>query len=610
MSMSAVNSGQALQRQSLAMLKVDLVESVRLSDNPRDEQQVAHRWRDFIETAQRTLIAQSGGRIVHREGDGMLLAVDNSARAAQLAFGLHRLLPQFNRDVAARTHLFLRIGVHEGMVLSDQHDLYGRGVNLAARLKDLAGPGQTICSTKVRESLIEGVDARFEDLGECHLKHMRLPVRAFRLLEIHGSQQPMRANADEPSTLPPPDNKDLRIALAVVPFQTQADTRHGAAAGELFADAIIATLSKAAHLRLISRMSTRALAHRGLGAQRNGQLLRARFVLSGRVTVQAKRLFLVAELADAHSGEVVWANTFGCNASELLAGDSDLVAGTASAVSLAILQRELQQVRSQPLPNLASYTLLLGGITLMHRFGRADFQRAQACLEALTQRAPRHAEPHAWLARWHVFKVVQGWTDNPRREWQQALTLCQKARELDPGSAIALTVEGSARIRMDKDLNAAMRLYREALDHNPNEPLAHLLLGTAHTFKGEGQIAVEHAERAVALTPLDPMRFFYDSHAGAAHLTAGNMPRAIELAQRSLRSNRMHFSTLHTLGIAQSLAGDVENARTTVAQILDHEPGLTASSFLERSPGGAFSHARRYAEALVRAGLPAGTSIQ
>lgn len=601
--LSGATKGSRLVRARLAMLKVDVVESVRLSDDTRDETHVARRWRNFLLDVESGCLPQHRGRVVHREGDGMLIAAPRALDALRIAFELQARLPAFNRGYATRSHLFLRIGVHEGRVLVDQRDLYGRGVNLAARLKDLAQPGETVVSADVRHQLAEGVDGVFEDLGECHLKHMRLPVRAYRVREPSARQQlPLR----QLPKMATPDRAELQTGVAVLPFDTTADSPMGATAGDLFADVLIASLSRGTHLRLVSRMSTNALKGRALDATTVCRMLGTAYMVSGRVVASGKRLAVVCELHEGRSGDLLWSRARSASIHELLNADSDLVAGTAYDVCDVILRRELEWVASRPLPNVASYSLLLGGIALMHRFASSDFQRAKACFERLIERAPRHAASYAWLARWHVFRVVQGWSDSPRSDWAHALELCQRARDLDANSAIALTVEGSVRVRLDKDLDRAADLYRDALRVNPSEPMAELLLGTTHTFKGEGVAAVHHAERAVALTPLDPMGFFYDSHAGAAHLTAGNVDRAIELSQRSLRSNRLHFSTLHTLAISLSLSGRQGEAQSTVKRVLEYEPHLTAAAFLERSPGGRFSHAKRFALALVQAGLPPG----
>jgi tetratricopeptide (TPR) repeat protein len=210
--------------------------------------------------------------------------------------------------------------------------------------------------------------------------------------------------------------------------------------------------------------------------------------------------------------------------------------------------------------------MLLGGVMLLHRFSPRDFERAKEVLESLTQRVPRHATPWAWLARWRQLKVFQGWSEDPTQDREAALALCGKALDIDPESSIALTTAGAVHGVLLKDLDRGIGYYKRAIESNPNEPLAWLLLGTAHSFRGEGEAAVQATEQALRLSPMDPMRFFYDVHAGAAAASAGQFERAIELAQRSLKANRLHVSTYRVLAIAQALSGQVDAARDTVSR--------------------------------------------
>jgi tetratricopeptide (TPR) repeat protein len=335
-----------------------------------------------------------------------------------------------------------------------------------------------------------------------------------------------------------------------------------------------------------------------------GRRLGAHFVVSGSLRIDGQRVAVMVELADSSKGSVLWADRFAGDVRELTSIEAPMTNRIASAVCEAVLVHEFDRVHRQPLPTLESYSLLLAGVSLMHRFGVEDFNRAQRCLAALIERVPRHSEPYAWMARWHVLRAVQGWSEDRKLESSKARDLCRRALDLDPGSAHALTVAGSAHIALDKDIDLAQERYNDALRANPNEPLAWVLLGTSHSFKGEGEDALRCCSRALSLTPLDPIRFFYDNHTAAAAVAAGDYEMGIELATRSLRANRTHHSTLRVLAIAQSLAGRLDDARKTVQRILVAQPDLTVESFQRNSPASDNAHGRRLAEALRAAGLP------
>jgi tetratricopeptide (TPR) repeat protein len=213
------------------------------------------------------------------------------------------------------------------------------------------------------------------------------------------------------------------------------------------------------------------------------------------------------------------------------------------------MARELVRAQSQPLPTLESYTLLMGAIALMHRLSLQDFDRAKQMLQTLTERAPRQAIPWAWMAKWHVLRVQQGWSDNPDLDAKLALDCTKRALDADAHCSLALAVDGFVHTNLLKQLDVALDRYERALRVNPNDSLALLLKGTLHAFKGEGKQALKDTKHALRLSPLDPLRYFYDSLAATAALSAGDYERALELARRSLRANRTHTSTLRAVVI-------------------------------------------------------------
>jgi tetratricopeptide (TPR) repeat protein len=217
---------------------------------------------------------------------------------------------------------------------------------------------------------------------------------------------------------------------------------------------------------------------------------------------------------------------------------------------------------------------------------------------------PRHPIPHAWLAEWHVLRVQQGWAAEPGHEALLALDCTRRSLDADPNCSLALAIDGFANTNLLKRFDVAEERYDLALRVNPNEALAWLLKGTLHAFRGEGLEAMEYTEQARRLSPLDPLRYFYDSLAATAALSAGRYERAIELAGSSLRLNRTHTSTWRALAIAQVQLDRLDDARKTVKQLLALEPGLTVKAYQERSPSSSFATGKVWSDALRRAGVP------
>jgi adenylate cyclase len=357
-------------------------------------------------------------------------------------------------------------------------------------------------------------------------------------------------------------------------------------------------------LNVISRLSTTVFRGREVSLASINANLNANYVLSGQYGVERGFVVFDAELAESKSGQIVWTKRHKGKTSDILRGRRDLIAQLAIDVSTAVMSRELQRAQSQALPTLKSYTLLLGAIALMHRLSLSDFERARRLLDTLIGRASRQAIPQAWLAKWYVLRVQQGWSSDPQQDARLALQCTRQALDTDPDCSLALTIDGFVHTNLLKRLGVAQERYDRAIGTNPSEPLAWLLKATLHAFKGEGQPAVKCTQRALRLSPLDPHRYFYDSLSATAHLAAHQFERALKLAERSLRANRTHTSTLRAIAIAQCRLGRHDEARSTMQELLKLEPSLTVSRWRARSPAAEYAIGNEWADALKEAGLP------
>lgn len=588
----------ALQRARRAIVVVDVVESVRLLE--RHEADVIQRWRRFVDEVRTEVLDKLGGRLVKSLGDGMLLefgavrpalaaALEIQQRAASGASAL--------ADEDARIHL--RIGLHSADVVVDEFDLFGAGVNLAARLCTLGKPGDVVASEAVRDELLDGLDARIEDMGLCWLRHVEHPVQAYRV------RTPSAAPGAPAEVAVPGDAPALQLGIGVLPFECVQGTPTEALIGDFIADGVIASLSMTPTLRVPSRLSTRAVAERRLDLAQLGALLGVSYVLSGNYRSHAGRIVIEMALRSVRDGRTVASLRRGAPMQALFEHPSEPIAALAATAHRALLDAEAQQTRSQPLPHIEGYSLLLGSIGLIHRRSPQDFLRAREALEALIDRLPRHGSGYAWLAKWHFLQTIRGQSGSPQSERDKARWLAEQALERDPYSGLAWALRGLLHAWGGHDLPQAEQAYANALSHNPNEALAWLYMATLRSWQGRGEEAAAAAERALALTPLDPMRYYYESLAAAGLLAAGRHEEAIALCTASLRANAAHTPTHRVMAISQVLGGRVGEARLTMQRMRALEPGLTASEFLGRYPGGDSSHARCYAQALRTAGLPA-----
>ena len=587
-----IELAHALNRNTKVLLVMDVVESVRLMEQDQDD--FVRRWQQLVRQAEQQILPLHGGRIVKSLGDGLMLEFANAQSCAKAAFALQHFSTQANEGQLLERRLHLRMGAHLAEFVTDQHDIYGTDVNLTARLATLAGPRELVVSAEVRDCLTAGLDADIEDLGECHLKHVKEPVRAYRLGQAGHAPVVQASVAAAP---------DFRPTVAVIPFEARSNEPEHFVIGELLADGIIAQLSRSADLRVISRLSTTALRGRADVASEAESRLAASFVLSGSYIASGSKILIMAELAAAHGSHVIWADRLSGDTMDLLQAQSELVNRIAAAASKALINSEVRQSLTQPLPRLDSGALLLGGIALMHRSSLRDFDRSRQVLEALLERHDRAATPHAWLAKWHTMRVIRGMSAEPGKDTQLALEQTRRALDLAPDNALSLAIEGYARCQLLGEADVAQNCIERAIELNPNEPLGWLYKSVWSSMWGASASAVSEAEYAAQLSPIDPLKYFFDVILASGQTINGEYEKAAESARRSLRANRHHQPALRVLLHAQAESGKLQEAHDTLELLLLEIPNLTVSNYLSMgSP--ASTTRRRFAEVLRTMGIP------
>ncbi|HEX2112785.1 MAG TPA: adenylate/guanylate cyclase domain-containing protein [Alphaproteobacteria bacterium] len=575
-----------------AVLLADIVESVRLIE--QDEVRAISRWLSLVEYVKKEILPRHGGRLVKSLGDGMLMDFADVRSAVSAAFAIQQASARDNTGVAPEQQILLRMGMEVSDVVVEPDDLHGRGVNLAARLMHLAGPGEVVISGHARDQLTPDLDADVEDLGDCYLRHVSEPVRAYRI----GPPGP------RPVIKPSRSMDEMKPTIAVVPFSPHHVPADRDIIGEVLADEVIRALSRSPDVSVISRLSTTVFRGRAVSVAEIGAILNADYVLSGAYSGDERNVMLDAELSDAKTGRILWTDRLRGSVADLLTGEQELVSRLVSEVSAAVIRRELQRSRAEPLPTLRAYTLMMGAIALLHRLSLRDFNEARTLLQALIDRGVRQPAPLAWLAKWHVLRVQQGWSEDERQDAYLAAEATKHALDMDPECSLALAVDGLVHTHFTKRHDIAMERFDQSIAAEPNNPLAWLLKGTLQAFMSRGDEAVENTQRATKLTPLDPHRYYYDSLAASAYLAAHDYRRALESAQRSLRANRKHTSTLRAMITAQWNLGLHDEARRTARELLQLDPMLTISRWQERNPSAPYPLGHDVAEALRQSGIP------
>ncbi len=528
----------------------------------------------------------------------------DSTVALKAAFAASKRLASFQQVRkldGSEPQLLLRSGIHRTEAVTREVDIYGAGVNLAARLAALGSPNDVIVSLEVRSDLTSRVDAEIEDMGLCYLRGLDDPVRCFKAFETKKLDEiPLRQPLRQIESLQP--------TIAILYFEPLMASEDQLVIADLVAEGLIGCVSRTTRLKVISRLSVKGIIGRGLGYSEVSKLLKADFVVSGSFRPVGQIVFLSIELIRSRDETILWSEDFKVELPELFQKNSAYSREISTKILSGIIRAESEEALHTPMPTLPSCALLTAAVSNMHNsFDKVWFSKSAEMLNHLMDRHPRHPEPYAWMAKWSVLRVVQGMSDSVKSDTENAYRSAATSLQLSPTSPLALTMAGLVQAYLKHDFEEAEKAYDLALLSNPNESLAMLLKGTMHAFRAEGDEAVRLTEASLELSPLDPLRYFYESLGASAAISGRNYERAIELANSSIRLNRSHASTWRALAIAHSLQGNDEAARSAVKGLGRLEPNFTVAAFKARFPGRDYvpKYMDFLGDALAKAGVPA-----
>jgi adenylate cyclase len=570
---SELDMALLLPKEQSVVLVCDVVESVRWMEH--DEDNAIARWSQFASQVREQLAPAHEGRVVKSTGDGLMIEFKQAPQAVAAAHALHTLAQEGNQRLAAQTperQLHLRVGIHQAEVRRDAHDLYGHGVNLAARITTLAGPGEIIVTPEVRDHITDSLDGQIEDMGECYFKHLQEPQRVYRV---------EKSKTQVPSSFGQSDltGKNLWPTVAVMPFKIAGDCSAFPWIGEVLGDALVTCLSSVTILRVLSRLSSFAFGGREDAAQLIAQKFSNTYTVSGRLVGVQGKLLVYSELQDMRDGSLCWTEQFLADPQDLTSKDSQVLQRLSAGISTAITQHVASINQYQPLPQLTAQSLLLGSVTSMHKSTSTHFEASRSLLDELSSRYSRHGSIQAWLGKWYVLKVMRGLSQDTTKDSSLARWHASKAIDMFPQDAHALAVNGHVLCQMSEDGSAAAEAIDMALHINPSDPYAWLYKSVWSTMWGSNQDAVDQALKAKELSPVDPMSYYFDMILAFAYAYSSQYEKAIELAQKSLTANRHHAPTLRALLLAQVESEQIDNARSTLKLLLKETPDLTLTSY-------------------------------
>jgi TolB-like protein len=582
-----MNTG-GTQRRLAAILAADVVGYSRLMGN--DEAGTLAALRAARTELIDPKIVEHSGRVFKSTGDGLLAEFPSVVNAVSCAVEIQRRMQVRNNDLPEDQAIQLRIGINLGDIIVEDGDVFGDGVNVAARIENIAPPGGIAVTSTVRDHLGNRLSLQFEDLGEQTLKNIDRPVRIYRV-----------RMGSAPANMPPaiPD----KPSIAVLPFQNIS----GDPEQDYFADGIveemITALSRFQQLFVIARNSSFTYKGRSVDVKQVGRELGVRYVLEGSVR-KANRLRITGQLIDTTTGAHLWADRFEGELENIFDVQDQVTARVVAAIAPKLEQAEIERAKRKSTDNLDAYDQFLRGMAGFYKWSREGNEEALNHFYSAINLDPNYAAAYGMAARLYVQRNAGGWHKDHAYEVAETERLANRAADLGADDAVALSTAGFALADVVGLIEDGDAMIDRALNLNPNLAWAWLYSSWVKTSLGEPELALERIGHALRLSPNDPLTFNFQAAKAYAEFFAGNYLEAYASAEASIRQRPGLVLFMCIAAASAALAGRMPNAQRIVGRMLQADPSLVVSRVQYIIPMRRAEDTARWAEALKLAGLP------
>jgi adenylate cyclase len=616
-----------MERKLTAILASDVVGYSRLMDE--DEAGTLAALKAYRNETIDPRIAEHSGRIVKLMGDGALIEFPSVVEAVLCAVEIQEALADRNAGVADGRRIELRIGINVGDVIVDGDDIYGEGVNVAARLETLAEPNGICISRTVHDQVRDKLDLMIDDLGEIEVKNIARPVRAFRVLTGPGAKAPVQKRAASrrwpaiaavaalvmavlgalawwqpwtggtgglsvarPSDLP---------AIAVLPF----DNMSGDPEQEYFSDGItedlITDLSRISGVFVIARTTVFTYKGRSVTVQQVGNDLGVQYVLEGSVRKADSRIRINVQLVDVRSGRHLWADRFDREITDVFAVQDEVTQKIVSALAVKLTADEEKHLRQATMVDPGAYDVFLRGLELYRRYTFETRTEARELFERAIELDPSFARAHAGIALTRVYDYLEGTAESPELSLQQASEMVQHALALDESVPQVYFAASYVYLQLGRHEDA-VAAARRAVELDPNYADGYVQMALSLIFSGRSEEGLEQMANAMRLNPWHP--FLYPWVLGHAHFLMGQYEDAIALFEKVIESNSQYHDGHLALAASYGMAGRIDDAEWEAEELLTLQPGFTIAKNLHRKSYKNATDAERWVEGLRKAGLP------
>jgi adenylate cyclase len=587
---------ERVNRKLAAILAADVVGYSRLMG--ADEEGTLSALKQHRQSVFDPAVAAHNGRIVKLIGDGTIVEFGSVVDAVNCAVSVQRSDGTLPDEALRQPRIVLRIGINLGDVIIEGDDIYGDGVNIAARLEPLAEPGGICVSSIVNESIGNRIDVRFNDAGDISVKNIDRPIRVWKW---HPSATPDVAKPNGNRADKPLPNV-ATASIAILPFTNMSGDPEQEYFSDGISEDIITDLSKIAGLTVIARNSSFTYKGRSVDIRAVGRELGVQSVLEGSIRRAGNRVRITAQLIDATNGAHLWADRYDRDLTDIFEVQDDVTHRIVDALKITLSPAEKERLADTETSNVAAYDCVLRGREFMLTKDKnlETFGQAIKYFKQALEYDPNYSLAYACLGFGYMFDYQNRWTENPDSSLPIAKEYARQAIEKDPNEPLARCVSALA-ASYEKDLDRAKTEIDAALALNPSLALAHNLRGTIRTFAGQPLEAIPEIEQAMRLDPALSGQFLH--FLGLAYLMAGKYETAAALLrQRIILVPNTDFSRA-ILTSALGHLGEVDDARRVWGELMVINPNYSFTAHIGRQPFKREEDVERIAEGLRKAGV-------
>jgi TolB-like protein/class 3 adenylate cyclase len=582
-------AGERVERRLTAILAADVVGYSQLMG--RDEEGTLSALKTLRKSLIDPKISKYHARLVKNTGDGALVEFPSAVDAVRCAIEIQRAMTTRNAKIPDDRRIEFRVGINVGDIIIDEGDIYGDGVNIAARVQALAAPGHVCLSENAYQQIKGKLKIDVTDLGGQKLKNIAQPVRVYSIRIDGADSAPALSLPDKPS-------------IAVLPFNNMS----GDPEQDYFADGMVeditTALSRMRWLFVIARNSSFVYKGRPVDIKQVGRELGVRYVLEGSVRKAANRVRITGQLIDASNGTHLWADRFEGGVEDIFELQDQVTTNLVSAIAPKLEQAEIDRSTRKPTENLTAYDYFLRGMAKLHE-GTAEGTNAgfRMFCRAI-EIDPNFASAHGMAAWCYVWRKANGWMSDRDAEISEASRLARRATELGKDDAVALSRAAHTLAYVVEDLDAGATFVDRALTLNANLATAWYSSGWIRVWLGESELAIDHLARAMRLSPLDPFLCGMQGATAFAHFVAGRYDQSASWAAQALRERPNYHPALRISAASNAVLGRMEEARIAIARLQQLDPVLRVSTLKYLTPLRRPEHVAAYCEGLRKAGLP------